>query len=1345
MNRIISLTVFLTSIAFCCFSQREIPVDMYTGTPIIEIPLGSVHHHDINVPITLSYRASGLRMEDTKDAYGLGWNLSVDYSVRRTLKGLPDDFSGTGSDPRRGWLYSNSASITVAADVGAFSNSADLTATTCNDEQADHSELASWNDQIDTEPDIFTFSFPGESGSFVFDNSASPEIRLIPFKDFSITYTTVSASDKRITSFEIRTNNGYKYTFARSVRATRAIQKDIMLNTVSFLMHDYNQYNKSIYSAVEYDIEWKLTKIESPSGAYADFGYSLIDDEHLLPSSQPVRIGINISNLSYQDAYRTVTAYNIEQDIDRYWLSTISGSSGQEIEFQGSTLLGGIVINDNRRDIGNQFVKEYRFQYSTFWGYRFLKEISEISGCDHIPPYRFEYIAEGTEASSGRRHKDSKDFWGYYNGKINGPFDGTGDTDGNTIPKMYVYPSEPSTERFRLQPIPNYSGTEIVFEGSDRMPDEAFMKIGSLNKIIYPTGGGAVIRYEGNTYFDPRAGQTYPAGGLRIRSITEFDGMNNPGSITKEFNYSDPVTGESSGRLLHRPAFMMPAWKYRDPVGMNDVTLQQSYPSLASTKTIPQLWKFLMIRTEMDLADESTTGGNIVGYQFVTVTRPGAGSARFEFFVPASYGETSTGDWLATQNKFARPITCSSMGIVSQGGSYAYPFTPNPNFDHERGLLWKKWELSEGGNLVRFTENDYQYIHKSGDQPQKVWGVRYDKYANSDENIFFYGKYFLLTDYDKVLSKQTVITYDAENLSKNNTQTVEYFYENSSHHLLRSTKTTIGDGTIYTDKFKYAFDFGTIPANSEDALLRIKDLQNPANFRHGLLLEHSKLVKRPGGPEQVTGSILVKLSDFLMSGKILPKENLSLNIAAPVSDFEESSIQQDGSIYVLNFDPRYEVVSTIVDYDSYDVPLTQTGLNRIPVSTVWGYDETVPVAVINNAAKGQFAFSDFETSTTNEFELANVYHAEARTGSTGLHPYATLSKTITKAKDNYVLSFWMKSDTPVSFKLTIRNTDLTTTYYDYSFTVTPSGNGFELFRKNIPIGSAPATFVLQLVGQSLPEPSGSSATLTPSIDDVAFYPEGAEVISYTYNLPHGVSSVTSSQGVTTYKDYDKLGREVYTYDQDKNIVRKMTVDYGDPLTFSASIEGPTTAFIGESVIFKARDNGPCVTGLTYEWDFGSGFISGPMETSQTFNSLGNNWILLKVKHVSGEERTTSRAINIIPRPDPIQIAICANGALQYQCGNETYHSVSCSEFPTPPADGTVFYALVDESIPDLTFVWKKRYLDSSVWTVVGSNLNEYSISDIGRHQKSFEVRCEVSDPTGRYGDGSFRIDVFPCE
>ena len=50
----------------------DIPVSLYTGTPNINIPLYEVRGRVLSLPITLSYQASGIKVDEIPGWVGMG-------------------------------------------------------------------------------------------------------------------------------------------------------------------------------------------------------------------------------------------------------------------------------------------------------------------------------------------------------------------------------------------------------------------------------------------------------------------------------------------------------------------------------------------------------------------------------------------------------------------------------------------------------------------------------------------------------------------------------------------------------------------------------------------------------------------------------------------------------------------------------------------------------------------------------------------------------------------------------------------------------------------------------------------------------------------------------------------------------------------------------------------------------------------------------------------------------------------------------------------------------------------------------------------------------------------------
>ena len=59
----------------------EVPVDLYTGRVNINIPLFTISHNDIEVPISLSYHGGGIKVDDECGLVGLGWTLNACWTI----------------------------------------------------------------------------------------------------------------------------------------------------------------------------------------------------------------------------------------------------------------------------------------------------------------------------------------------------------------------------------------------------------------------------------------------------------------------------------------------------------------------------------------------------------------------------------------------------------------------------------------------------------------------------------------------------------------------------------------------------------------------------------------------------------------------------------------------------------------------------------------------------------------------------------------------------------------------------------------------------------------------------------------------------------------------------------------------------------------------------------------------------------------------------------------------------------------------------------------------------------------------------------------------------------------
>jgi YD repeat-containing protein len=76
------------------FKFSEVPVSLHTGLPSIEIPLYTITSGGVTVPITLSYHARGIKVAEIASRVGLGWTLNAGGMISRQIRDKADGSSG---------------------------------------------------------------------------------------------------------------------------------------------------------------------------------------------------------------------------------------------------------------------------------------------------------------------------------------------------------------------------------------------------------------------------------------------------------------------------------------------------------------------------------------------------------------------------------------------------------------------------------------------------------------------------------------------------------------------------------------------------------------------------------------------------------------------------------------------------------------------------------------------------------------------------------------------------------------------------------------------------------------------------------------------------------------------------------------------------------------------------------------------------------------------------------------------------------------------------------------------------------------------------------------------------
>ena len=1268
------------------FSQEVLSVDNATGTANVTIPLYTVSVGDISSPVALTYSASGLRVEDYDNTKGMGWRLVAEGKVSREVRGFPDDVSYQGDasySTIKGWITSGT---TASASVQSFTIANDLNAATCADEVTDYSSLTSnFGDIYDTEPDLFHVSAPGLSCSFVFDGTASHNIKILSYRDYAISYTLSSG---KITSFTITNEMGIKYFFDRTGSTTHYTDGavggvDVNTSNLEVFRRDFIMYRKKGSASMSYNSEWLLTKIEDTKGNRIKYDYEgwNINNPTVYKKwySDPVEILVpngsggftkkTLFTYSFVKTESRLTAIKIERSGADYtdvvplgiivkfkWAASLGGNQDNQligIDIPGESPQSGVSL-----DYTKKFIKSGSTYWNSF-GRFFLKGVKRYGvGCEPAE-YKFTYydVDEATNAcyctptnSSGvvvDTIVNAQDYYGYYNGAVN---------NTSLNPTLYVYPSTVA-ETYKINTVSSLSGSLITISGADRSVNSSAVK-GTLKRITYPNGGIAELEYENNDFYDKDVNGIVLGGGIRVKKITRNDGLNT--NEMTSYTYNNPSTGVSSGKITSVPKFAI------------------GFPNTTSYATMDLRVKNSTYLSTSDLNTQPHT----VYYGFVTVEKQGGGKAIYEYNNDGGFLDNALTYWQENINYIARSGSlspCTAMApAFYKPYQLQYPFAPNSNYDFERGLLKKVTYKTTYNAEVGSEEYTYAGSHSA---PTVVYGLRLD-YSGS--NVKAYSKYAVNAVYDKFLVTKVTKQLNSD-LTTGTVQTQEdYVYTSPSSadpfRLLKETRTTNSDGVTFVNRMKYAKEY-TGTSSSGDDMTKALDYFKTNNINPVIETSQSKI---ESSVERWLGATVSTYKSFVTGfngiyNKYLPHKSFSFVNQAGASSFSFSSISSNTFIKDAAYvNPPAE----IIQYNTNGTPLHILGSDRNNKTILTSINTDKVIAEFSDAKPESIIYDNFDF-INDKTSLSNYFVGGSAGGFGGgtcmiLQPDVYLYKQVVKPVKNqyFIVSFWAKDADPGAQAIVaISTSPHSATGPNYITLAT--GSTWKYYELKLDVKTLNQSF-----GQN--KYINFSGTGQFKIDNVVVAPmlSGYTHYSYTGDIYSGdnqkLTAKTGINGMSTIYDYD-MNRVVIVRDQYNNIVeRKKYMDKN--ITPQAQ---PTSAGVGTSLVGSKYVNVPvnfganysptsssCAPGFVvkYTWDYGDGSFPEITYTNtsvHTYTATGTYPVTVTVE-VEGFNPVSSSPLSVVVVSSPPASGgtpvICAAGVTQL-FSNQTCTTSTCSGMP----------------------------------------------------------------------------------
>ena len=576
----------------------NIPVSYYTGKPDISIPICDWEIKGVKMPIKLVYDATGVPINSLPGWVGSNWSVQGGGVITRTLCGSPDEFV-----PRR----SSQLQLSFTNYFHAYSKLSDIMSTP-NRVAALEDSVYNINSNYDYAPDIFHFNFMGKSGRFFLGNDGEWKVQ----------------SDENIqVVFDINDENNFMRPFIDHFPKNPDFKQPMTIK--GFMLRDENgtcYYFGGNVNAIDYSLNftgmgdkeevipwlansWYLTKVEDRHGNrlftlnysrgkfvvqfYPYFYYHVLGNY----SNGILANGNQFSSTNHLFPFSIIFTSPV-------YLGCINGADGKSVDFSSSDMkfhmnvlypdlfgniwalyemLDGMIDNaENQKyyylQTDDPQIRQYQYKPDSCNLSINPLEATCLRRLNHIYTMGFPGIRDF-------------DFEYSYTGRVHltdivlSSWEDPDDEEGAGVKGKY----ELRYNQYDQLATANYQDTRTdawgYFSVLDNIVDYGYgsyilrdvdtisSQYGMLTEIVYPTGGRSVFEYEQNDYskcmsLDRQIAENISgyAGGLRIKSITEYDGENTQQILSRRtYSYDDPSTGLSSGQLFSKPKNFWHRWK----------------------------------------------------------------------------------------------------------------------------------------------------------------------------------------------------------------------------------------------------------------------------------------------------------------------------------------------------------------------------------------------------------------------------------------------------------------------------------------------------------------------------------------------------------------------------------------------------------------------------------------------------------------------------------------------------------------------------------------------------------------------------------------------------------------
>jgi YD repeat-containing protein len=944
----------------------EIPVSLYTGIPNISVPLYEIKDGPLSLPISLSYHAGGIRVEEIASSVGLGWSLNAGGILGRQQMGIADE---------SGWITDAPHRIANILQSG-------------DQYQINQMTLDIEYGFKDGEPDIYYYNFNGQSGKFFFGQDGT--LHNYPIKNISVTPTSGG--------WKIITEDGTAYDFDKSETVTTGACSGYSYATTA----------------------WYLTKITSNDGKrQISFTYEIISysASTFLGQTRYFYLGGGGGSCYIPDNSQCdgVNLFNTQQ------LKRIDFSGGY-VKFNYNNARQDILADKSLDQIeiyspNNTLIKKYDFAYSYFNPGSSnpddtrlkLTSITEKSATGQKPPYTFTY-EESVQLPN--RQSAATDHWGYYNGKNNTShiasfkysyLPGGGATGFDGADKN-ANPATMQAGILKKIQYPTGGETGFTYE-TNATADERIPATTYTQNYFYGLNqpyASLTSPYETGSFTIPSQGAEihFAVSGLAASASACGYEVNLHCYLIKDNDINNPVTYITDA--TNTQYFQLPggSYKFRFTFDGNCTEGNLNY-SISLEAKIPVLSEMgkrpvggLRIK---QIEDKPGNGGQSVvkKYRYETEADPNISSGVLVNFPEYGYELTaiSYGSWpqcipqeycayLAKTSKTNYPLATSQGSYVGyshviedleQNGeihhsynissfqSSTFPFPPVEANEWEQGAeTATKYYAKKNGQFILSKQISYGYYFSNPDfvngyiaaRPEIDLGGACHNFLNAPLTTYTRFPRFFAVNH--INERQ----YDQNDPTKYIETVTDYTYNTTHYQLAQVSKQTSSSDAIVKDEVvvnkKYPQDYvfnGTPSGTEAQGIKKLQDL-HIVNFP---IEEYNYRQKRNISTNAISDQKVINgmITTFKFDNPYPDQVyRLETNTSIPLSTYGQGSFISN-NMFIKNanssIDNQYKPAIIFNSYDNYGNLTQQQKANDVSKAYVWGYNKTYPVAEIVDA------------------------------------------------------------------------------------------------------------------------------------------------------------------------------------------------------------------------------------------------------------------------------------------------------------------------------------------------------------------------------------------------------------